>query len=294
MGRRAPILLTVVALLAAVMPLPAQRIAKRIFIEAVDDQGQPLLNLTAADLTIIEDGSPRDVTRVTPGTVPMRIALVVDSSTSTAPMMTIFRQALVEFADALPPPHEVVFVSSGSQIRVRTPPSTDRQQLKTAIGMLASEGGANAFLETVIETDARFLKTAAPQWPVFVILTTDIGEARREPDIPRYNRFMNDFLARGGNAHAIVMQGKQFGPVTDITQNLVQNLDGIYLSLVVDSGLPYRLRSIAERVAADHRKMATWHEVEFTGESTLLQPTIEVGVNGDGVRVRMSARRPAH
>jgi hypothetical protein len=273
--------------------LTAQRATKRVFVEVVDEEDQPVTGLTAADFELLEDNAPREVTRLTPGTVPMRVVLLVDSSTSTQPMIAMFRKALDAFADQLPPQHEISFITSGSQIRVRTEPSTDRQKLKAQIGLLQSEGGANAFLETLIEADQRFLKPASgTRWPVIVILTTDIGEARREPDVPRYNRFMNDYLGRGGSAHAIIMQGRQFGPVTDLTQNFVQNMGGMYLSLIVDSGLPDRMRSIAERLASDHLKMATWSELEFAGDAQHVQPIIKVDVRREGLRVRMSPRRP--
>ena len=295
---------TTAAVLAATAllspPLWAQRpstslsagATKRVFVQVVDDRELPVTNLTLADFDIEEERARREVTRVTPGDAPMRVVLLVDSSTSTQPMMTMFRNALNEFVDALPPQHEVAFVTSGSQIRVRTEPSTDRAKLKSSIGLLQSEGGANAFLETLIEADQRFLKPAAGKWPVIVILTTDIGESRREPDIPRYNRFMNDYLSRGGSAHAIIMQGKAFGPITDMTQNFVQNMGGMYLSLIVDSGLPSRMRAIAERLDADHRKMATWYELEFAGDAKLVQPVVNVKVLRDGLRARLSTRRP--
>ena len=89
---------------------------------------------------------------------------------------------------------------------------------------------------------------------MFVIVTTDNGDTRREPDIARYNRFMNDFLNRGGAAHAVVIAGKQSGPVTDLAQNLVENTGGIYAAIVVDSGLPERLKNIAQRLSDDHHR----------------------------------------
>lgn len=289
-ARRA-VIAAVICLLVP-MPLSAQRVAKRIFVSAVDDAGRPVVDLAAADFQITEDGVPRPVTRATLGTAPLRIVLMVDSSTAVAPMMNSFRIALTAFADLLPAEHEISFITTGGQIRVRTPPSTDREQLKTEIARFASEGGANAFLETMIESDNRVLKTAPLQWPVFVIITTDNGETLREPDLARYNRFMNDFLARGGTAHAVVIAGKQTGPVTDMTQNLVQNTGGTYVSIVVDSGLPDRLKNLAGRLADDHHLMVDRYEVEFTGEAKSLQPTINVRVGRDDVRLQMSPRRP--
>ncbi len=272
--------------------LSAQRIAKRVFVAAVDGAGAPIAGLTAADFQITEDGVARDVTRVTVGEEPMRVVLMVDSSTATASMMNSVRLALNAFVDAVPREHEIAFVTTGGQIRVRTVPSVDRQKLRTEIGRFASEGGANAFLETMIESDHRFLKIAPTAWPVLVIVTTDNGDTRREPDIARYNRFMNDFLGRGGSAHAVVIAGKQTGPVTDLAQNLVQNTGGLYVSIVVDSGLSERLKDIAGRLAEDHQIMADRYEVEFSGDAKLLQPTIIVKALRDDVRLQMSPRRP--
>lgn len=287
--------LTVCAAVLAVsfpLSLGAQRATKRIYVEARDAFGAPVLNLTAADLKLTEDGHPREITRVALGRAPMRIALLVDSSTATQPMMSMFKNALNVFVETLPPQHEITFITSGGQIRVRTQPSTDRTQLKNAIGMLQPEGGANAFLETLLETDQRFLQPAKAQWPVFVILTTDITNANREPDTNRYNRFMNDFLARGGSAHAVVMAGKGFGPVTDLTTNLVENTGGLYNALVVDSGLPDRLRTIARRLAADHEAMQNRYELEFSGDSRLAQAIVNVSSARADVELQMSARRP--
>lgn len=285
-------LATAVFVVAVPLSMSGQRTAKRIFVSAVDDKGEPVVDLTAKDFQVTENGVTRDVTRATLGTAPMRVVLMVDSSTSIQPMMVSFRNALNAFADTLPPEHEVTFVTSGGQIRVRTEPSTERDQLKTAIGLLAAEGGANAFLETLIESDQRFLKPAPDRWPVFVILTTDMTDSQREPDVARYNKFMNDFLARGGNAHAVLMAGKRSGPVSDLTMNLVQNVGGMYTPLVADSGLPQRLTAIARRLAEDHLQMRDRYEVEFTGEAKAVQATVNVGVSRAGVTLDMSPRRP--
>jgi hypothetical protein len=292
MARRRRRLILCAALLAVSVPLGAQRATKRIYVDARDAFGAPILNLTAADLQVTEDGHPREITRVALGRAPLRIALLVDSSTATQPMMTRFKDALNAFVDTLPPQHEIAFITSGGQIRVRTQPSTDRTQLRNAIGLLQPEGGANAFLDTMLETDQRFLKPAATQWPIFVILTTDITTANREPDTNRYNRFMNDFLSRGGTAHAVVMAGKSFGPVTDMTTNLVENTGGLYNALIVDSGLPERLKSIARRLAEDHEAMQNRYEVDFNGDAKVVQSTVNVSAARPEITLQMSARRP--
>jgi len=274
------------------LSLSAQRAERRVFVAATDASGAPVLNLTRADLRVTENGSPREVTGVTLSTAPLRIVLLVDSSTAIGPMINSFRAALNAFVDAIPDEHEITFISTGGQIRVRTQPTTDRQGMQTEIARFASDGGANAFLDTLIEADRRFLKTAPGQWPVIVIVTTDNGETRREMPIDDYNKFMNDFVSRAGAAHAVIVRGKQIGPVTDLTQNLVKNVAGLYGAINTEVTLPERVRAIAERLVADHQKMANKYEVTFTGDAKLAQPMVNVTVTRDGVQLQMSPRRP--
>lgn len=288
---RAP-LITILILVLLPLSLSAQRVTRRVFVSAIDANGKPVTDLTAEDFEVIESNTKRNLTRASRGSLPLRIVLMVDSSTSMQPMLNNFRTALNGFVDTLPADHEVTFISTGGQIRVRTQPTTDRAKLKLEIGRFASDGGANAFLDTMIEADKRFLKSAPSQWPVLVIVTTDKGENRFEMRIDDYNKFMNDFLGRGGAAHAVVVIGAQVGPVTDLTQNLIENVGGIYSSITTDFTLAEKLKGIAERLAMDHARMEDSYEIEFEGDARVLQPLVVVNVKRDGVRVEMSARRP--
>jgi VWFA-related protein len=286
------VVLTAALLALAPLLLLAQRTTRLVFVSAVDDKGERVLNLTRADLEVTENGKPREVTRVTRGNGPLRIVLLVDSSTSIDPYMVRFREALQAFVDAVPPEDEIAFISTGGQIRVRTPPTRDRALLRTEIARFASGGGANAFLDSMIEADRRFLASAPGQWPVLAIVTTDKGENRREFDLDRYNVFMNSFVARGGAAHATIVRGNAVGPVTDLTINLVENTGGLYGAINTDTTLPERLAAMAKRIVADHQQMANAFEVEFIGDPRMVQPMVNVVVKREGVELVMSARRP--
>jgi hypothetical protein len=292
--QRAALVFSTALLALLSITLSAQRtVTRSIYVEALDTGGSPVVNLAAADFQLTENGAQREISRVTLGSAPMRIVLMVDSSTPVAPMINQLKTALNAFADSLPEIEEVAFVSSGGQIRVRTPPSADREKLRLEIGRFASEGGANAFLETMIEADNRFLKPVPAQWPALVIVTTDNGDTTREPNVDRYNRFMNDFLARGGAAHAIILQGKGTGPVTDLVANLVENTGGIRTTLIADSSLPARMKDIANRLADDHQTMLRRYEIAYAGDPKAVQPVVNITMTGrDDVGLKMSARRP--
>src|SRR4051812_21956938 len=75
-------------------------------------------------------GALRPVT-IAQGT-PMRVVVLVDSSSTMAPMLIEFRRALAAFADAVPPDVELALISTGGQLRIRVPPTADRDRFQKA------------------------------------------------------------------------------------------------------------------------------------------------------------------
>jgi hypothetical protein len=251
-----------------------------------------LLNLTAGDFQVLENGIPREVTRATRATGPMRIALVVDSSSAMPPLLNNLRAGLTTFLNELPGEHEIAFISTGGQIRIRQPVTTDRQKLKAAVAMFASDGGANSMIETLIEADRRFLNGAPGQWPMLVLVTTDIGTTAWAPNYERFNRFVKGFVERGGAAHAIVLNAMPGGAITTFVSNVVQNSGGYYESMTIANVLPDKMKMLAEHIDAQYKAMSNWYEVEFAGDSRAQTPRVQVGTKREGVSVQMSFRRP--
>lgn len=181
---------------------------------------------------------------------PLRVVLLVDSSSTMAPMLTEFRAGLSAFIEAVPDDVEVVFVSTGGQLRLRVPATTDKVKLRDAVSHFSSDGGANSLIDTLLESDRRFLKPARDRRGLFVIVTTDqpsIGE----PPVYRYNDFVKDFVQRRGRAHAVVIRNTQMGFTSQITENITANTDGLYTVMAVPNSLATRMRAIAAEVAAE-------------------------------------------
>lgn len=181
---------------------------------------------------------------------PIRVVLLVDSSTSMNTMLTEFRSGITTFLDNVPDDVEVALISTGGQLRIRVPPTTDRQRLRQAAASFASDGGANSFLDTLLESDQRLLKPARDRRPVIVAITTD-QPSRGEPNIDQYNSFMRDFVRRRGHAHGVVIRGGQMGLASEILDNLTRNTEGLYDVLSVGNSLAARMKEIAEQVAAE-------------------------------------------
>ena len=185
------------------------------------------------------------------GPGPLRIVMLVDSSGTVSQMLPQFRAAMTAFLDALPGTPEIALITTGGQIRIRVPPTTDRDRLHKAFDSFAADGGGNSFLETMMEADKRFLLNAGERRPVFVIIMTDHTETRGDARIDRYNDWVGNFVRRGGRAHGIVIRGVNSGLTTDVLMNVTSNTGGFYDSLNVANALADRMKVLATMVAAD-------------------------------------------
>jgi hypothetical protein len=164
-------------------------------------------------------------------------------------MINPIRAGLNAFLDGLPDDADVGFITTGGQIHIKTQPTRDRDRLHKAANGFASDGGGNAFLDTLLESDQRFLKKTTDRRHVFVMLTTDDGFSRGEQRVDDYNKFMNDFLQRRGRAYGIVLRGQGIGPVSEIVNNLTTNSGGTYDVINSPNSLSDKMKAIAAHIS---------------------------------------------
>ena len=184
------------------------------------------------------------------GPGPLRIVMLVDSSGTVAQMLPQFRAGMTAFLDALPGSPEIALISTGGQLRVRVPPTTDRERLHKAINSFAADGGGNSFLDTMLEADRRFLVNAGERRPVFVILMTDGTMNRGDARVDQYNDWVGTFLRRGGRAHGIVVRGINSGITTELLMNLTSNTNGTYDAINAPTAVPDKMKAIAVLLSA--------------------------------------------
>jgi Mg-chelatase subunit ChlD len=186
---------------------------------------------------------------------PMRVALIVDTSASTAAAIPQIRAAASAFIDALPPDDEVVLVSTGRRVQVRVPPTTDRAKLKASVAALLTENGPTALIDALLETDRRFMAKAADRLGVYVMITGDGSENSKEADEQTFNRWLQDIVKRGVSANAVVLKGSSNGLPDAIASTLVRATHGHYTSMGNGATLPDAMTRLAGQLAdeASHR-----------------------------------------
>ena len=119
---------------------------------------------------------------------------------------TQIRTGLTAFLEALPPDSEVMVISTGRQVRVRLPPTTDRAKALSIAKGLFSDGGATPLRDALLEIDERFFRKIENRWPVFVIVTGDSAESSAAANETKFNKWLNDLPARGISAHAFALK----------------------------------------------------------------------------------------
>jgi len=281
------------SLLVAV-PAPQSRPAgklqsRRVFVTVRDRSGQAVTDLKTGDFEVTENDVKREVTKAGLAESPMRIVLLVDTSEGTTPAVNHIRTALSAFLDALPPEHEVTLVSTGRQVRVRVPPTTDRKKLKDAANGIFSEGGATPLMDALLEMDDRFLRKAEDRWPVFVIITGDGGESSAGANEKKFNDWLRALPARGISAHGVSLKLKGGGTPEMIAQHVSQTAGGQYDFINTSNSLPGKMKGIAEQLAQDFERGRTKYEITFLTDAA--DRPVSIGVARQGVFLEMSAGR---
>jgi Mg-chelatase subunit ChlD len=282
-------LLPILALVLMPSPAPGQSKpsgklnSRSVYVRIVDVTGKPYQGLTAADFEITEGGVKRQVLKAGPATSPMRIAVFADTSDGAASALNHMRGALASFADAIAPQHELMLVSTGRQMRVRVPPTTDRKKFKDAATGLFSDGGATPLMDALLEVDERFMRKAEDRFPVFVIVTSDGTEGSSPVNERKFNDWTKTLPARGVAAHAIVIKYRGGGTPEVYANHVAVTTDGVYEYMNTSNALADKMKLISDRIAQDFQTVSQKYQVTFESETTV--GSVLVGVARDGVRV---------
>jgi len=108
-----------------------------------DRRGNPVLNLTRDDFTLLEDGVPQRLTHFTSAKVPLTIALLIDASNSMnlGGKIELARKAALEFAESVDPEDRLMVLSFSDDLQGPDAPIADRSAIKARIESIRASGG---------------------------------------------------------------------------------------------------------------------------------------------------------
>ena len=264
---------------------------RQIYVSAVDRFNAPVPDLTAEDFEVTETGLKREVVKANQvGTMPMRVAVMLDTGDSMAPALNHLRAALQAFADAIGPDHELMMVTLGRQVRVRLQPTADRRKFKESAAGLFNDGGATVLSDGLMEIDDRFMRKAEDRWPAFVIVTADGTEGSAGANEKKFNDWIRDLPARGITIHSIAIKYRGGGMPEIIASHVTQTAAGHYDFVNTSNSLPDKLKAIGEQMAHDFQTASGKYQVTFASPLPAGTPLV-LTVQRPGVKFDVTPTR---
>lgn len=169
----APLTLALTAQQPATLQLNSRLVT--LPLNATDASGAPVLNLTAANLELTEDGLPQRIAFFDQASViPLDIVLAIDASESVAPYRRLERAAARNFLQSLSTSHaRVALISFADNVAEVVPFTNDHRRIDSALAHL-HHGHATALYDAVSLASQRLMNAgSAPNTRRVLVLLTD-------------------------------------------------------------------------------------------------------------------------
>jgi VWFA-related protein len=114
-------------------------------VSVMDRDGKYVGDLRKEDFRIYEDGSEQEIAYFATVEKPFVVALVIDTSNSTAFRLEDIQDAAIAFVNQLRPEDRVLVVSFDDQVRVLSEATSDRYALRDAIRRTRTGGGTKLY-----------------------------------------------------------------------------------------------------------------------------------------------------
>lgn len=178
---------------------------RTVYVTVVDNQGQAVKGLTAADFTLKEGGKEREIKGVEPATAEMRITLAVEETLT--PLGAV-RQGLADFVQKVAPFGRTELVIVGQSNKVVLPFTNDVNAFVTAINGLPLNQRATQVThvpEGVADIARGFIK-AKYERPVLVMVA--IGSPQVSNEEPQ--NVLNQLKDSNALFHVVLIEAGNF------------------------------------------------------------------------------------
>ena len=141
--------------------------AEQALFVSVIRRGEPVLDLTADEFVVEEDGERRDVLRIERAEEPMHVAILVDDSRGLVQNPSHIRNGLNELLDALPEGQQIALLTfGGDQVRTFVDYTSDKGRLREEATRYAAFSESSAYLMTALAGTAIALDQRGALRPV--------------------------------------------------------------------------------------------------------------------------------
>ena len=260
---------------------------REIYVSAVDRQGAPVTDLTAADFTIKEDNTVREVVDVKRATDPLQIAVLIDDSAAAHDATSFLRDGLLAFLERMRGHAEIGLITVGDRPTVLAPYTTDPDVLDDKVKRLFPRSNAGAYLLDAIVDASKGLAKREARRAVILAITFEGPEYSNV----QYQTVLRELEKSGAAFHAIAI-GSPSSSMDDEMRNRGQVLaegtartGGRLDQVLANSGIPDKLKQVADELLNQY--------VVTYGRPDRLVPPEKISVTSNRPNVTLRARTRA-
>jgi hypothetical protein len=258
----------------------------QIFASILDGTGAPAKTLEPGDVRLMENGVEAKVTKVEPVNWPVKLQLLLDNGIGLGSQnIQQLKNGVKALIDALPANLEVTLVSTAPQPRFIVRATTDRAAVLKGLDVLAPDGGAGRFLESLAEATQRIERDKTDYFPVVISVATTSGDRDvRDSDV---ERTMQRLEKRPTTVHVVLFNsgGGSTGGAnqTNIGMNVTQYTGGKFENINSPTRIAPLLEEFGKTVATTVQRQSNQFRI------TADRPA---GASGDIGKISMGAKSP--
>jgi hypothetical protein len=192
----------------------------------------------------------------------MRIVILVDNSQVLVDDLPLVRRALQQFINALPPNHELMLVTTGSQMNIRVRPTRDYLDLvESANGIQVMRYSGNALIGSVQEVYERYLRDVERRYPMLVVIASAGPDMSQRITKEGLNTLLQQLTQSGVRVNALLLNptadASRVGSdlVRSFTLEMIKRTGGAYESASAASAAA-NLKALAGRIAQQYRQFS--------------------------------------
>ena len=275
-GGRSILALLGVLLLVCSRVASAQADERILYASVVDRDGAPVLDLTAKDFVVREDGVSREILRVGRDTDPLQIALLVDNSATMESRLTEIRRALGTFVDATRGGVEIALITLAERPTIAVAYTSDRATLHKAIDRLFAYSVGNYLLDGIAETSQGLSKHATSRAAIVAIIGGGPELSYRQ-----YTEVLRFLREGGATLHVLALDVRGVAGGREIVLGKgTAETGGRYENIVSPAALEPKAKQMATEVSNQYR-------VTYARPERLIPPkTTEVSVKRQDLKAR--------
>jgi VWFA-related protein len=263
---------------------------RTVYVAALDNKNAPVMDMTAADFVVKEDGKVRAVTQAGLATAPMQIALLLDDG---GLALDTIRQGAGQFIQTLQGKASFAIITVGGRKLTLVDYTTDVPVLFAGLKkLLARNTTSTDLLDGFIDVAAEFLRREAAR-PVMVTIAAEgeeVSSARAPVVLEAIQKSGAKFYyiglgvpvvqgTRGGLADS--SNAAEAGNRSAVLGAAPKNSGGRSEQALQPSGVPVLMKQFADELAAQYA---------VTYSTDAAQAKLSIETSRKGVKVRGPAR----